>query len=294
MLEAGKHPASLTRYVKKLRGGSQAILALASDDCFYVVKFFDNPQGRNVLFNECLGTELYRHFELEVPDYPSGNYEGFHRTVPLLLLQSQSESVPPRPGLCFGSKFLGWAGCRFFEILDGNSIERVHHREDFWLAWLLDICSVHCDHRQAIFERLRNGQFKAVFIDHSHMFGGSNGDRRLQIMAPCYLDRRIYPQLTVKYIDRLRGIALGPLGERLRLAARLVPSDGRRIGKRRFDYCLEALSTRSTIEGALEMMLGSHISGAVTGTSRYETAEQKLPLAWPGESDITRSLVSML
>jgi hypothetical protein len=39
----------------------------ASDGHLYVVKFINNPQGLNVLFNEAVGTELYSIAGLSVP-----------------------------------------------------------------------------------------------------------------------------------------------------------------------------------------------------------------------------------
>jgi len=54
-------------YIRKLRGGSQPALIKCSDGNFYVVKFLNNPQGPNVLFNEVLGTEIFRLAGLPVP-----------------------------------------------------------------------------------------------------------------------------------------------------------------------------------------------------------------------------------
>jgi len=59
MSAKGEEPAVVTQFIRKVRGGSQAILAKASDGRMYVVKFRNNHQGPNQLFNECMGTELY-------------------------------------------------------------------------------------------------------------------------------------------------------------------------------------------------------------------------------------------
>lgn len=49
----------LTGFLKALRGGSQSILAQANDGQLYVVKFANNLQGKNLLFNEAAGSMLY-------------------------------------------------------------------------------------------------------------------------------------------------------------------------------------------------------------------------------------------
>jgi len=62
-----EEPVSLRTYIRKLRGRSQPMPVEASDGHLYVVKFINNPQGLNVLFNEAVGTELYSIAGLSVP-----------------------------------------------------------------------------------------------------------------------------------------------------------------------------------------------------------------------------------
>ena len=57
MAVLGKKTIAVTRHIQKLRGGSQPILAEASDGRLYVVKFANNPQGANLLFNESMGRD---------------------------------------------------------------------------------------------------------------------------------------------------------------------------------------------------------------------------------------------
>ena len=60
--------ASAVRFIRKMRGGSQPILVEASDRNLYVVKSQDNLQGRNVLFNEVVGSEMFRQVGLPGPE----------------------------------------------------------------------------------------------------------------------------------------------------------------------------------------------------------------------------------
>jgi len=193
MSAMGEEVAVATRQIRKLRGGSQSILAEASDGCLYVVKFANNLQGLNLAFNESMGTELYRALKLPVsPWRPVLVSDSFIERNPECWIQTPAGLQRPAAGLCFGSRFLGDPGTRLLEILPGSALNRIRNRKDFWLAWLVDICSGHRDNRQAIFREDLAGRLDAVFIDHGHMFGGPKGDEQCHPRASAYLDTRIY------------------------------------------------------------------------------------------------------
>lgn len=193
---------SIVEYVRPLRGGSQPFLARASDGHLYVVKFKSNPQGQNVLLNECVGNELYRLCGLKVPDWTP------FRLTPSFLKRNHQcwpedgGVFRPNAGLCFGSRFL-CQDSRLYEILPGSSLGRVRNREDFWLAWLIDVCAGHIDHRQALFLNQSVGGIDAVFIDHGHMFGGADGTKIVPPAASRYLDFRIYEKVSYPYLQAI-------------------------------------------------------------------------------------------
>src|SRR5438270_12725672 len=159
MFPGWEKPAVLTQFICKLRGGSQAILARASDDQLYVVKFANNPQGQNLLFNESMGTELYHRSGLPVPSWrPLAVTGQFVADNPDCWIETTGGLCPPAVAACFGSRCLGAERMGLFEILPGNSFNHVQNRGDFWLAWLLDICARHADNRQALFQRDNAGK----------------------------------------------------------------------------------------------------------------------------------------
>lgn len=130
------------RFIRNLRGGSQPILAEASDGLLYVVKFANNLQGPNLAFNEAMGAELYRQLGLPVPDWkPLILRDAFIDNNPDCWIQTPYGRLRPAAGLCFGSRFLGGGGERLFEILPGSAFARVRNLRDFWLAWLIDVCA---------------------------------------------------------------------------------------------------------------------------------------------------------
>ena len=169
MVTLWEAPAELTRFIRKFRGGSQPILVEASDGLLYVVKFFNNEQGPNLLFNESMGTELYRLSGLPVPSWrPLIVTSSFIERNPACWIETPEGTFRPDPGLCFGSQYLGGKDVQLFEILPGNFHKRVRNPDNFWLAWLLDVCGSHADNRQAIFRQRLDGSLDAIFIDHGH------------------------------------------------------------------------------------------------------------------------------
>jgi hypothetical protein len=166
-----------------------------------VLKFVDNPQGANVLFNESMGTELYRACRLPAPSWkPLMVTDSFLDRNPACWIETVEGRLRPKSGLCFGSEFLGGGRERLLEILPGTSFKRVHDRTNFWLAWLLDICAEHADNRQAVFVEDAGGWLDAFFIDHGHLFGGPEGRRLVPIMSSRYLDPRIYYDVSYENI----------------------------------------------------------------------------------------------
>lgn len=191
-----KRFASVTRYIRKLRGGSQPILVGASDGNVYVLKFGENLQGAQLPFNESMGTELYRTCGMPVPSWvPLVITDSFLDRNPSCWPETPHERYRPAPGICFGSRFLGGEEGRLYEVLPGAYFPRVVNAFDFWIAWLLDICADHADNRQALFCERSGGQLHSVFIDFGHMFGGADGRRSFPpLIGSRYMDPRIYPR----------------------------------------------------------------------------------------------------
>jgi hypothetical protein len=188
--------AEVTQYIRRLRGGSRAALVRASDGLLYILKSSISAQGPNLPFNECVGTEIYRACGLLAPPWRK-----------LLVTDSFIEhnrgfwadggdgANRPIPGLWFGSFVVGQGLTKFQEILDGRSYKRIRDRNSFWLAWLIDICAEHDDHRQCVFKQTAAGEFDAFFIDHGSLFGGGFGDQEPKPVKSRYLDARIYPEV---------------------------------------------------------------------------------------------------
>jgi hypothetical protein len=250
-----------TKFFRKLRGGSQPILAQASDGQIYVLKFTNNPQGSDLQFNDSMGTELYFTCHLPVPAWKAVMItDSFIDENRSCWIQTAEGTVRPSAGICFGSRFLGCNEDRLFEVLPGNSFLRVRNFEDFWLAWLIDICAEHPDNRQAIFRQDGTGQFQAVFIDQGSMFAGPNGNVHPLPWASRYLDSRIYQNVSASFMMHARGLQKNLRTDQMWQTVRALPREWKtETALRGFALCLERLSNSRLLLSIVESMVEYHL-----------------------------------
>lgn len=259
--------AHVTRFLQKMRGRSQSFLAEASDGFVYVVKFPDILNGPNALFNEAMGTELYREAGLPVPSWRWLRLsKRFSLQNPSCWVETLNGLAPPPSDICFGSRFFGGPNTDVFEILPGNYIPRVLNREDFWTAWLLDVCAGHSDNRQALFVADGNRSFKAVFIDQGHMFGGPNGVQRPHFAASrYYLDPRIYPDVSLELIRKLRATASRIDNDRVWQCVHLLPDDWKtHSALSNLKECLDTVKNPRLIEKIADLLSESAADADIT------------------------------
>jgi hypothetical protein len=191
-------------HIRKLRGGSQPILARANDGYFYVVKFLDNPQGANLLYNEAVGSEIYRSVGLPTPEWrPVYVSEEFLDQNPACWMETETGFHKPKSGWAFGSRFVSLRNSSLFEIIPGQSFSRIRNRRDFWTAWVLDVFCGHADNRQVVFLERESKWLEAYFIDHGHLFGGARGTGLPSFIASRYLDPRIYAATSTQEVEQV-------------------------------------------------------------------------------------------
>ena len=260
MSAPGNSYSFVTHYVRNLRGGSQPILAQAGDGLLYVVKFNNNFQGPNLPFNESIGTELYRALGLAVPCWkPMMVTDVFLDRNPDCWMQTPEGRLRPESGLCFGSRFLGGDGIRLLEILPGTTFKRVRNHQDFWLAWLVDICAGHADNRQAIFRETAQQGLIAFFFDNGHLFGGPKGEQQSHFMASRYLDPRIYQNVCSQYLLDLQKVVATLDLEQLWKRAQTLPEPWKTTSAlEAFEQCLQRLSTPILLQGVLETIVDAY------------------------------------
>jgi hypothetical protein len=247
-----------TGFLRRLRGGSQPVLLEASDGFQYVVKFRNNFQGPNLLFNEVIGTELFRMAGLPVPEWRAvAVSEKFISSTPECWLETAHGLVKPQAGIAFGSRFLEVQDNRVFEILSGGYFSRIRSRRDFWTAWALDVLAENTDNRQALFLEGEKRWLHGFFIDHGHALGGARGLEVPFYRASRYIDPRVYPSITEADAARIeasvRDVAPVRLAELvLQLpAAWKTPSALLRFGR-----LIERLGDRELVTSTIRFVLG--------------------------------------
>jgi hypothetical protein len=250
----------IVRYLRTLRGGSQPMLAEASDGIVYVVKFAINLQGPNLLLNESAGTELFRSCGLAVPAWkPLLVTDDFLDRTPDCWIQTPEGVLRPHAGLCFGSRFLGASGQKVFELLPGSSISRIRNGMSFWLAHLLDVCCEHADNRQAVFVENVTGWLEANFIDHGHLFGGPDGTKRPHFQASCYLDARVYPDVPHNFFEGFlqlpRTLDLDDLWRKVNALPEEWKSGS---GLQGLERCFNRLATHNLLRNVLDTIVDAH------------------------------------
>jgi hypothetical protein len=253
----GKNVTFVTRHIHNLRGGSAPILAQASDGLSYVVKFTNNLQGTNLLFNESAGSELYRACGLPVPSWkPLMLTDEFLEQNQACWMQTSEGRLRPEPGLCFGSRYLGGEETHLLEILPGNYFKRIRNRKSFWLAWLIDICAGHIDNRQALFVEDSTGWLDAFFVDHGHLFGGPEGEQQRHFQASRYLDARIYLRPTEKQLASFQKVVQNLNVDRLLRRINALPEEWKPASAlENFAQCLDRLSTPDLLQSILNTIV---------------------------------------
>jgi hypothetical protein len=184
------------QFVRKMRGGSQPALIRCSDGKLYVVKFFNNLQGPNVLANEVLGNELLNALNLPSPKWKKVFISrSFIKKNGEMFFETPSGCSSIESGLHFGSEFLGdEITGQVYEWLPNAFCSRVANTKDFLGIHIFDVWTNHCDHRQSLYTTGdANASFLAVFIDNGHLFGGPDWGRESRQGESLSLDKRFHP-----------------------------------------------------------------------------------------------------
>jgi hypothetical protein len=176
-------PVDARRLVRKMRGGAQAHLIEASDSCFYVVKFSNNPQHRRILANEWIASVFLRHLGIATPETCMVRVTPeFLQRNPEAYLQLGERHRIPEVGWHFGSRFPGDPfRTVVYDFLPDVLLDRVENLAEFRGVLAFDKWVGNSDARQAIFFRARIANpgaehlgFVAQMMDNGYVFNGPN------------------------------------------------------------------------------------------------------------------------
>jgi HipA-like kinase len=162
-----------TQSIRRMRGGAQSHLMLASDGHPYVVKFQNNPQHVRVLANELLATRLAEAVGLSVPACEVVEVTDWlidHSKELSLDLGERQERC--RGGLQFGSKLIGGLmPGQVVDYLPENHLLETKNLHEFAGMLVIDKWTCNSNGRQAVFyKRPREKRYTATFIDQGYCF----------------------------------------------------------------------------------------------------------------------------
>jgi hypothetical protein len=163
--------------IRRMRGGAQSQLMLASDSNLYVVKFRNNPQHVRVLANELLATRLAAAIGLSVP--PSEVIEvsdWLIQHTQELTMELRGGAQPCQPGLHFASRWVGGLmPGQTVDYLPQEQLLEVRNLPEFAGILALDKWTCNINGRQAVFQKSRRERrYNATFIDQGYCFHGGD------------------------------------------------------------------------------------------------------------------------
>jgi hypothetical protein len=162
-----------TQQIRRMRGGAQSHLMLASDNNLYVVKFRNNPQHVRVLANELLATRLAEAIGLSVPPTEVIEVsEWLIKNTPELTIEERRGSQPCVAGLQFASRWVGGLmPGQTVDYLPEEQLLEVTNLAEFAGILALDKWTSNINGRQAVFQRRRRERrYRATFIDQGYCF----------------------------------------------------------------------------------------------------------------------------
>jgi hypothetical protein len=165
------------RFVRKMRGGTQAHLLQADDNQFYVVKFKNNPHGIRSLVNEWIVSGVMMHLGISTPATQAVRVpEQFLDQNPEVHLQRAAKMVLVAPGLHFGSQYPGDPDRSVVHDLMPRPLlrDKTVNVSDFVGTLVIDKWTANTDARQAVFTRTGGTGYAVHMIDHGAAFDGQN------------------------------------------------------------------------------------------------------------------------
>src|SRR5580692_9917478 len=143
--------------IRRMRGGAQSHLMLASDNNLYVVKFRNNPQHVRVLANELLATRLAAAVGLAVPESEVIEVtEWLIQNTQDLTIEQRGGALRCEAGLHFASRWVGGLmPGHTVDYLPEEQLLEVRNLGEFAGVLALDKWTCNINGRQSVFHRKR-------------------------------------------------------------------------------------------------------------------------------------------
>lgn len=153
LADEAHQPPVACRFVRKMKGRSQAHLIEGDDGRLYVVKFQNNLQGPRTLINELIAVAILRQLKITSPETRTiAVSREFLRASPDVYIATHTGRVAVKPGLHFGSCYLGTSDSSgLFDCLPDALFTTVTNLEQFRAILVFDRWVGNMDQRQCVF-----------------------------------------------------------------------------------------------------------------------------------------------
>ncbi len=154
-----------TRYVRRVRGGSQSHILECDDGREYCTKFLGNPQHDRVLANEYLCTRLAKAIGISVPVAAIVEVDAEFIERNNVRFVVNERTYIPRAGLQFGSRLI-----KADDVYDYLPAQiPIQNLREFAGILAFDKFTCQADGRQAVFyKNKRQRAFRAAMIDFGY------------------------------------------------------------------------------------------------------------------------------
>jgi hypothetical protein len=192
-------PTAATQHIRRMRGGAQGQLMLASDGHLYVVKFRNNPQHTRVLANEMLASRLALAVGLTAPEPELIDVsQWLIDNTPEMRIDYGRNHEPCTSGLNYGSRFVGGLmPGQVVDFLPEDDLTGLRNFNEFAGILALDKWTGNANGRQAVFARRpRERRYRAFFIDYGYCFHAGDWKFEDIPLRGVYYRNRVYQAIT--------------------------------------------------------------------------------------------------
>lgn len=190
-----------TSYLQRAPGGSTPEILKADDGAFYVTKLRQNAQHERVLVNEVIAHVVLDYLGLDVPPWRLVEVDqslAYHICASRLRAPTV-RALPCRPGLHFGSRYVGHP-CKNtpLDYLAPSRLRRLSNPTLFTGVLAFDVWAHNADQQQVVFSRseAQDGDapdgYRAWMIDHGFILGAHHWCLDAEMMRGLYLGAEVY------------------------------------------------------------------------------------------------------
>ncbi len=190
------------RFIRRMRGRSQAHLLEGDDGMYYVTKFQENPQGRRILVNELLSWFILERLGFAVPEAVLVHVtQDFLLANPGVCVEVHGHRRTITPGHHFGSALAANPASEpVYDFLPDTLLNCVQNLCEAIGVFAFDRWVANCDFRQLVFLRSnayasdvsRGPGYLCRVIDHGQAFNGSEWNYCQQSLSALYPRRVLY------------------------------------------------------------------------------------------------------